>query len=378
MINPFQFGGPIGEDAFCNRKKELRELRRIIENGAKVFIYSERLLGKTSLIKLVLKKLPIRDYKTIYVDLLATDDELSFMKVTAKAITDVLDTPLEKTIRLAQKYFSNLKPYASVDDEGKPVIKFEVTKSHIEGPDLDKVLNAVARVSKMVKKKVVVVFDEFQQITEYDSDLTERKLRTIVQHHRNVPYVFLGSRKHTIQRMFLDRSRPLYRIAIHFPLSPIADAEWLPFIRERFSNAKKKMSDAHILQLCRLTQSHPFYTQHLCHAIWELCEPGASVTDTIIKDAIQLLLWRENIGYFSRWEALTKNQQRFLRGLANETNLAKPFKSGFITKYNLGSTSSVQRVVQILVKKDIIDRENGVFIILDRFFRLWIQKTQTV
>jgi AAA+ ATPase superfamily predicted ATPase len=378
MINPFQFGGPIDEDAFCNRRSEIRELNRIIENGVKVFIFSERLLGKTSLIKLVLKKLPRRKYKTIYIDLLPTDDELSFMKVTAKAITDALDTPLEKTIRIAQEFFSGLKPYATVDDEGKPVIKFEVATSHIEGPDLDKALNAIEHVSKIARKRVVVVFDEFQQITEYDSDLTERRLRTIVQHHRNVPYIFLGSRKHTIQRMFLDRSRPLYRMAKRFPLLPIAETDWLPFIRERFENARKEISDVNILELCRLTQNHPFYTQHLCHEIWELCERGTSVTGTLIDDAVELLLQRENIGYFSRWEVLTKNQQRFLRGLASETDLTKPYDAAFLRRYNLGSASSVQRVVETLFKKDIVDRENGTFIILDRFFRLWIQKMQIV
>ena len=53
MRNPFQYGGIVGSEAFCNRKKEIKELRRIIENKEKALVYSERRFGKTSLIKLV-------------------------------------------------------------------------------------------------------------------------------------------------------------------------------------------------------------------------------------------------------------------------------------------------------------------------------------
>jgi len=34
--------------------------------------------------------------------------------------------------------------------------------------------------------------------------------------------------------------------------------------------------------------------------------------------------------------------------------------------------SSVQRATAALLKRDIIDRDNGSFLITDRFFRLWI------
>ncbi|MGO9232496.1 MAG: hypothetical protein ACLQKA_25140 [Bryobacteraceae bacterium] len=49
MKNPFQYGGIVEGAAFCNRKKELADLKAAFENSEKLFLYSERRLGKTSL-----------------------------------------------------------------------------------------------------------------------------------------------------------------------------------------------------------------------------------------------------------------------------------------------------------------------------------------
>jgi len=283
---------------------------------------------------------------------------------------------MEKAIEAAKKLFSHLTPSMTIDDEGKPVVTFGIGKSSKLDAELSEVLHAADKISESGKKKVVIVFDEFQQILEYESDLVERKLRSIIQGQKNVSYVFLGSRKHVVQKMFLDKSRPLYRAATHFPLGSIKEEDWSPFIRERFTIAEKSITDEQILKICRSTEGHPFYTQHLCHALWELCEPIKAVNDELITQAINTLLARENHAYTILWESLTKNQQRFLKGLTSEPTTVKPFSSEFITKYQLGTPSSTQRAVQTLLEEDIIDHENGSFVVLDRFFRLWIQSVQ--
>ena len=49
MRNPFEYGGVVSGDAFCNRKQELADLRRAMENAEKLFVFSERRYGKTSI-----------------------------------------------------------------------------------------------------------------------------------------------------------------------------------------------------------------------------------------------------------------------------------------------------------------------------------------
>jgi AAA+ ATPase superfamily predicted ATPase len=374
MKNPFQYGGVVAEDAFCNRRKEIEELLRAIENNEKLLVYSERRLGKTSLIQLVMNRLPEGEYLCVYIDLWPTDGEISFITSAAKAISEAMSTTAGKLLDNARAFFGSLKPQITVDDSRKPVVTFGISRVGKPTLEMDEVLTAPAKIANQRKRKVLIVFDEFQQILEYDTDIIERRLRSIIQTHENVSYIFLGSRKHLIQKMFMDSSHPLYRAAGHYPLRTISQEDWLPFIKKRFLDADKQISDEEIHSICRSTEGHPFYTQHLCHVIWELCEAKSQVTEDMIKSAVDILLDRESYAYTTLWESLAKNQRRFLYGLARERDNIKPYAADFIRPYGLSSASSVQRVIEALLERDIVDRDNDSFVITDRFFSIWIRR----
>jgi AAA+ ATPase superfamily predicted ATPase len=377
MQNPFYYGSVVKEDSFCNRKKELMDIIRAIQNSEKLFIYSERRFGKTSLVRLALEKLPKKEYICIYVDLWPTDGELSFITILAKAIAESISTTADKLLDITKSLFNRLIPTVTIDEEGKPTVIFGLSKSTKTGLELDEVLNAPHKIIKERKQKVVVVFDEFQQILEYGSDMLERKLRSIIQTQQEISYIFLGSKKHLIQKMFLDKSRPLYRSGGHYPLKPIDKKDWLPFLQKKFSDVgNKQITDEQVFAICKLTEGHPFYTQYLSHVLWELCEENNKVTDEMIKSAVNTLLERENYAYTTLWESLSINQRRLLKGLASEEIGVKPFASDFFQKYNIASASTTQRAIKSLLEKDIIDKDNGSFVIVDRFFKLWIQKVQ--
>jgi len=86
--NPFEYGGVVSGDAFCNRQKELADLLRAMENGETLFLFSERRYGKTSLVRAALRKLPRKNFISAYVDLWPTDSEAAFVAAIAKAITE--------------------------------------------------------------------------------------------------------------------------------------------------------------------------------------------------------------------------------------------------------------------------------------------------
>ncbi|HBE72692.1 MAG TPA: hypothetical protein DDW31_01075 [candidate division Zixibacteria bacterium] len=376
MNNPFQYGGVVLEDSFCNRKKELAEIIRVMENSGRAFLYSERRFGKTSLVRLALRKLDEKKFIAVYADLWPTDGDLSFIEEMAKAVAKSANKPADKALKFAKSIFQRLTPSLTVDEDGKPQVTFGMSRQAQVGPSLEEVLEAPAKMAARERKKVVVILDEIQRVLEYDSDLVERKIRSVIQHHKNVSYIFLGSRKHLVHRMFLDKSRPLYRAAVHLALKDISLHDWTPFIRRRFINTGKVIRQEQIGIVYKLTQGHPFYTQQLCHVIWEMCEPKKVVSADIVKIAMEKVFLRESYAYTLLWESLAKNQKRFLVGLAREQLSVKPFSDKFLRQYQLGSASSAQRVVKTLLERDIIDHENGSFIILDRFLRTWIQKMQ--
>ena len=134
MRNPFAYWHVVGKDAFCNRKKELANLVRIMENAGRAFIYSERRFGKTSLVKLALEKLPRKSFVPIYIDLWPTDSDASFITTVAKAITEATGSSVDKALEFGRQLFSHLRPGITLDDEGKPSLTFGIVKSTRLGP----------------------------------------------------------------------------------------------------------------------------------------------------------------------------------------------------------------------------------------------------
>ena len=148
MRNPFEYGGVVTGDAFCNRKSERADLARAIRNREKLFVFSERRFGKTSLVQAVLSNLPKRSTISAYVDLWPTDGEATFVAALAKAITHSMSSSVEKLLDTARKLFSNLAPSVTVNDQGKPEVSFGLAKHRaVGGPALDEVLETPAKLA---------------------------------------------------------------------------------------------------------------------------------------------------------------------------------------------------------------------------------------
>jgi AAA+ ATPase superfamily predicted ATPase len=131
MKNPFEYGGVVGQGAFCNRKQELEELRRVFENAGRLFMYSERRVGKTSLVKLALSKLPQSDFITAYVDLWPTTSGNDLALRLAKAVGDASASTTTKLINLGKKFFSSFQPSVSIDQSGAPQLVFGLNKESL-------------------------------------------------------------------------------------------------------------------------------------------------------------------------------------------------------------------------------------------------------
>jgi hypothetical protein len=107
-----------------------------------------------------------------------------------------------------------------------------------------------------------------------------------------------------------------------------------------------------------------------------LCEANGQITEELVESAVKILLTHESYAYTTLWESFGINQRRFLKGLAADPVGVKAFASDFIQRHGLRSASNVQRAIEYLLEKDVIDRDNSSFVIIDRFFKVWIQKTQ--
>lgn len=226
-----------------------------------------------------------------------------------------------------------------------------------------------------MKKKLVVVFDEFQEITKLDGQEIETNIRSKLQQHKNVSYVFMGSQRHLLNQMFNDKNRPLYRAGKPFNLSRLSEDEFSQFIKERFKADGINASKEVISQILALTQCHPYYTQQLCHEIWNQCisQEKKNVEESDIEQAKEQVLKNQNYAYTSMWDS-TKGKQRALlhaMAISDEKNI---FSTDFREKYRLGASSTVARAVEYLEKKGLIEKDSSDYVISDAFFQEWIKR----
>jgi hypothetical protein len=371
--NPFEFGGLVSEQSFCNRKQELADLQTHMKNGTNLFMYGERRTGKTSLAKIAFSRLPKRQYLTVYVDLWPTEDEIGFSAVYAKALAEAFNSKLDDMLEWAKRSVPAVVPTITINDQGQPEFSIGLAGHKAQHATLKAVLDAPHSESMRRKLDVVVVFDEFQQILLYENDYVVRQLRSSIQEHQNVSYIFLGSRKHLIQAMLQDKKQPLYGSGAHYLLGPIATSHWIPFVKEKFAQTGKTISEDVIADICQQTGGHPFYTQHLCNLVWELVPDGDTAALTTPTAAVQLLLERQRYVYETLWESTTQKQKQLLEGIAFEPD-AQIFSLEFINENGLGRASTAQAALKKLLQRDLVDRESGSYFITDRFFRLWIRR----
>lgn len=181
MKNPFEFGTIISSESFCSRKRELLEVTRTMESAGNLFIYSERRFGKSSLVKLALQSLPKKRFITVYIDLWITESAASFMTTVAKGMTNAIAKTQSQILETAKSMFGFLVPAITLDDEGKPILTFGVSRNKAMQKDVEEILKAPLKIAEKTGKTVVVVFDEFQQILEYDDGKIEKMLRSVIQ-----------------------------------------------------------------------------------------------------------------------------------------------------------------------------------------------------
>lgn len=375
MKNPFVYGEEVTGDAFWNRTKEIQELTRDIHNGQNVIIFSAGRYGKTSLIKTVLEKVRKEGVLMVYVDLYPAITKEKFVEIYAKAVSRSLGKPTQRILDTVKRLFPKLIPKIVIRGEGEAEFEFDYEPRSVFKASLPDLLNAVHKRALEEKQDACVAFDEFQEITNYSDDEVEKEMRAVFQSHRNVSYIFLGSKKHLFGKLFQDPNRPFYKSGKHTPLGRLPLSEVNKYVKERFAQGKINLTQEVLSLIGERGGGHPYYTQLLCHILWDECLDKKEINAKDIDQALDKMLERERQVYETILDGLTQMQKNLLIALSAEPK-AQIFSSEFLSRFHLGSASSVQRAFQGLIEKDILDKENDHVAFQDPFFPLWLQKRQ--
>ena len=357
-MNPFKFGTVVDEPFFINRKEELAKINSIINSENHIIIISPRRYGKTSLIRKALKESPARN---IFLDMQLVMSAEDFAAQLLKRVYRISSLSRLKGLI---KSFRVIPALTMNPVSGEVDVSFRPSQG--EMVPLKDVLNLIEKLGSE-SKRITVALDEFQEIFRIDKGL-DRVLRSIMQNHKHVNYIFSGSSESMIQEIFENKKSPFYHFAYLMPLNMISEEEFSRFLEDRF-NKMTKQSKSISSDILEETSSHPYYTQQLAFVVWEiLIRSGYS--DDITQKAMNEILQNHDNDYERLWYGFNRTDMKVLIGLSASD--LEPLSNEFSMKFNAGPDSTIYSSLQRLVKKGIIVKHDKYYIIDDPFFRKWI------
>lgn len=369
MKNPFYFGNEVHDDGFCNRVSELANLKNDVKNGLNILLYAPRRFGKTSLLKKLQEELKgDTDTKVIFFDWMSISSVDEFLDRYFHVIASSFESTSDKVIKLFKEMLQ-IRPNITIKMSNSSDISYGISfsKKELES-SFEDIVNLPFQYAKKSGKKVVIIFDEFQEVEQFD---IEKKLRTLIQAHgSNVSYIFSGSKKSILSAMFNDKNRAFYKSVKHLIIKEIALEDWTIFAKTRFTQTDKIIEESHIKTIFDITSGFPYYMQQLLYHVWEDCE--TSVDEQMIQKALTLMLEREYDLYAYIYSSLTPNQKITLKYIVNfdGTNL---YSNENLSQTNL-SASTLKSTLESLLKKDICDRALDRYYLVDPFMKYWLVK----
>lgn len=368
-MNPFIVSGFEGPEYFCDRKNELAKLREAFDNKRNVTLFSLRRMGKSALVKYHYKNISGKA-ECIYVDIFPARNLTEFTEIFAKCVSSQIGKSSKDYMDKMISFVKSLGASLSFNEfTGNPEISLDLGSIKNYKKSLEEIFNYLEK----NKKRVVISFDEFQQIRTFPEKNTEAILRTLIQNYKNISFIFLGSNKGILESVFTDNTKPFYHSTQFLMLEEIHQNEYAQFITEKFNSGKRKIKKEAVDMLLDLCRNHTYYVQYFCNRLYS--------KDINIKESevyeVQLEILSENEPvYFNYKNLLTDIQWKLTSAIAEEEKVKEPLSISFIKKYNLNSASTLKRALESLLKKEIIIFYNGQYIVYDVFFSLWLKKNK--
>jgi hypothetical protein len=368
MENPFSYTGIVRGAAFCNRQTEQTELLKFIKGSQNVLLYSHRRYGKSSLIYKLFNRLERQRPKidTLYVELYGTLSEKDFVSAILASLSQI-ESKLEKLVKLVRSAIRSVKLGMSIDPiTGSPGVSVSFDSGYNEAM-LSNILGLLGRLSE--KRKLMVVFDEFQEIAGYKKEGFEKRLRAIIQQHENISYFFCGSQRHILTEVFTNNNRAFYKLAQSYPLAKIQTDDYVPWVRELFLKDGNKIEAELVEEIVARCENHPMYVQQFLFYLWEEKVTEFSI-DTVDEMELKILRSSQN-EFLNLWDSLTLNQKKTLK-LILLTGGKEMFYANALQSVDLNAGSQVTRSLQKLIGDDIV-LKNDEYKIQDVMFMKWIQ-----
>ena len=367
MRNPFKFGKEVSGYQFYDRKSDQESLyRKLADGSTNVVLFAPRRYGKTSLVLRVLERLSVVEgIKGLCFDMTRVPTLERFCEEYANAAYALVGGRREMLHRIGE-YLVHLHPSISLAGDGTPTITFEYG-TRLSPTSVAEVLDLPERLAADAGGvPVAVAFDEFQEVASLSRELPLEKIfRSCVQGHRNVRYVFLGSKTHLMKRMFGDSTRPFYNAAFPMPLGKPPEDESVEFLVSRCRDAGIGFGAEEADAILAASDNIPYYLQAIASLTFErvASRNGGEVEGADVAAAVDEFVGMNAELYEERLRGLSDAKRALVDALAAEP--VAVFDEAYRRRHALPVSSTLHTAMNELVDGGIVETEDRTYRLAD-------------
>lgn len=372
MKNPFEYGNAVRGNAFYDRDEIKRDIMNVIDGSNNVLLYGPRRYGKSSLVTQIFDELTARGVHCVLIDMMEIRTVDAFVRRYAEAVYRAL-APSGGALNRITGLFKSIRPSLTMNDEGRPELSVSFASRTVSDSELCEAFDLPEKLAD--GRPVVIAIDEFQEVSRLMPGRGfERIMRSRIQHHGNVSYIFLGSRKHMLRRMFTTRKEPFYNSAETFLLEKPPQTDSEQFIIRRFKSVGIKVTVERARRIVELADNIPYYLQAVSSWIYSsvVARNAKTVEDVDIDDGYTRMFNSKTDLFETMFSNFSPTQCALLVALAKETT--GRFDEAYRSRHALGGSSTVNTALKQLLESGDIDVVEGRNVIADPLFAVFLRK----
>jgi hypothetical protein len=272
----FPTDSPLPARRLIGRRDDVRDVAVRLEGGTHLVVAGARRTGKTSVCEAALARLARRGAYTAKIDLFRVADAAELAEAlvgTVIANRSAVHRAVRRARTAGRATLSAAQAQTVVRLAGElgEGVEFALTPGlAARDPEraLDLALELPERVARADRKRLVLFFDEFQEIASArrpygDPDAVTNRMRAIFQRSGSVSYLFAGSIEHVMRDLFAPSRRAFSAFGSFYSLRPIAREEWLAGLAERFAADDCTASEPALARVVELGGGHPRATMRI-------------------------------------------------------------------------------------------------------------------
>ncbi len=272
----FPTDSPIPAGQLIGRRDDLREITTRLEAGTHLILAGARRTGKTSVCEAALARAARRGAYTAKVDLFRVSDAGELAEALASTVIANRSTAhraLRRARSAGRAALSAAQGRAVVKMVGELGEGVELALTPglaAQDPEraLDLALELPERVARADGKRLILFFDEFQELASArrpygDPDAVTNRMRAVFQRTEAVSYLFAGSIEHVMRDLFAPSRRAFSGFGSFYTLRPIDPEDWRAGLADRFAADGCEVAGPAIERIVILGGGHPRATMRI-------------------------------------------------------------------------------------------------------------------